>query len=179
MITHPGAPSRQRETAAVAGLLARFRTLFRIEAPGALDGGDVLQVDRVLYVGTSGRTNAAGIAQLAGLLRPFGYAVVPVAMSGCLHLKTAVTAVTDGTLLVNRSWVDTAAFAGFQLVDVDPAEPWGANALRVGDALVYPAAFPRTRERLEALGLDVRTVAVDELAKAEGAVTCCSLIFTA
>jgi len=75
--------------------------------------------------------------------------------------------------------VDTAAFAGFQLVDVDPAEPWGANALRVGDALVYPAAFPRTRERLEALGLDVRTVAVDELAKAEGAVTCCSLIFTA
>ena len=179
VITHPGAPSRQRETAAVAGALARFRTLFRIEAPGALDGGDVLQVDRVLYVGASGRTNAAGIAQLAGLLRPFGYAVVPVAMSGCLHLKTAVTAVTDGTLLVNRSWVDTAAFAGFQLVDVDPAEPWGANALRVGDALVYPAAFPRTRERLEALGLDVRTVAVDELAKAEGAVTCCSLIFTA
>jgi len=178
VITRPGAPSRQRETAAVADALARYRTLFRIEAPGALDGGDVLQVDRVLYVGASGRTNAAGIAQLAGLLRPFGYAVVPVAMSGCLHLKTAVTAVTDGTLLVNRSWVNTAAFAGFQLVDVDQAEPWGANALRVGDALVYPAAFPRTRERLEGLGLDVRTVAVDELAKAEGAVTCCSLIFT-
>jgi len=163
----------------VADALARFRTVVRIEAPGTLDGGDVLRVGRVLYVGVSGRTNAAGIAQLAERLRPFDYAVVSVAMSGCLHLKTAVTAVTDGTLLVNRSWVDPAAFTGFQLVDVDPAEPWGANVLRVGDALVYPAAFPRTRARLEALGLDVRLVEVDELAKAEGAVTCCSLIFTA
>jgi dimethylargininase len=179
VITRPGAASRQPETAVVAEALSLFRPLEWIEAPAALDGGDVLCVGRTLFVGRSGRSNDAGAAQLAERVRPFGYTVTTLAMSGCLHLKTAVTAVADDTLLVHRPWVDTAAFAAFRLVDVDPAEPMGANALRIGDTLVYPSAFPRTLERLTALGLDVRTVDVTELAKAEGAVTCCSLIFTA
>ena len=179
VIARPGAPSRRPEVSAVAAALARYRALRRIEAPGTLDGGDVLRVGRCVFVGSSGRTNAAGIAQLRLILGDYGYSVEEVPIDGCLHLKTAVTAVSDDLLLVNPEWVaadglGVRAQAG--VLEVDPAEPFGANALRVGDTIVYPAAFPRTRARLAARGLRVEPVEAGELAKAEGGVTCCSLI---
>jgi dimethylargininase len=102
-----------------------------------------------------------------------------LAVGSCLHLKTAVTRVAPETVLLNRDWVDARAFDAFERIAVDPNEPWGANALEVGGAVVYPAAFPRTRDRLLRHGLDVREVDVSELAKAEGGVTCCSLVFGA
>ncbi len=176
IIARPGAASRRPETAAVEQALAGLRPLNRIAAPATLDGGDVLRVGRTLFVGASSRTNDAAIAQLRGFVEPFGYRVVAVEVRGCLHLKSAVTEVAPRTLLVNRAWLAGEAFADFDRIDVDPGEPFAANALRVGDAIVYPAAFPGTRARLEARGLDVRAVDVSELAKAEGAVTCCSLI---
>ncbi len=178
-ITRPGAASRRAETAPIAEALRPYRRLLTLEAPGTLDGGDVLRVGRRLYVGRSSRSNAAGVAQLCALLAPYGYSVQGVPVSGCLHLKSAVTQVAADTLLANRAWVDLGAFTGLEIIDVDPAEPYAANALRVGEALVYPAAFPRTRARLEGRGLAVHTVDVSELAKAEGAVTCCSLVFEA
>jgi dimethylargininase len=153
------------------------RPLQQIQAPGTLDGGDVLVVGREVFVGASARTNRAAIDQLSGMLAPVGYTVRAVPVRGCLHLKSAVTAVAPDTLLINREWVPSEAFRGQSLVDVDPQEPHAANALIVGDAVIYPASFPRTRERLERRGLRLRSVDVDELQKAEGAVTCCSLIF--
>ena len=81
-------------------------------------------------------------------------------------------------MLINREWVPADAFAGLSLVEIDPLEPFGANALAVGSVVVYPTAFPRTRERLERRGLRVRSIDVDELQKAEGGVTCCSLVFS-
>jgi dimethylargininase len=101
-----------------------------------------------------------------------------VTVNGCLHLKSAVTQVAADTLLVNRDWLDVSAFGDLRLIDVDPEEPTAANALRIGEAVIYAAAYPRTRERLEEAGIVVHTVDVSELAKAEGAVTCCSLILT-
>lgn len=177
VITRPGAESRRAETPAVANALAAYRPLLRIEAPGTLDGGDVLVADRTVFVGRSARTNDAGIEQLRGALADFGYAVRAVAVDGCLHLKTAVTCVGDGRLLINRDWIPAEAFAGWELIDVDPGEPFAANALRIGGRIVYPDAFPRTRARLEARGVDIVPVPADELAKAEGGVTCCSLVF--
>jgi len=176
IVTRPGAESRRPEVAAIAEALRPYRTLYAIHAPGTLDGGDVLRVGRCLFVGLSTRSNAAAIEQMQALLAPQGYTVQGVPVAGCLHLKSAVTEVAPGTLLINRAWVDAAAFAGLELIDVDPAEPYAANALRVGEALIYPAAFPRTRQRLEARGLAVHPIDVSELAKAEGAVTCCSLM---
>jgi dimethylargininase len=178
VITRPGAASRRPETQAVAEALKPYRRLSYIEAPGTVDGGDVLRVGRTLFVGISGRSNRAGVAQMRALLAPFGYAVREVPVSGCLHLKSAVTQVAEDALLVNRAWVDARPFEHLRLVDVDPAEPLGANALLVGGVVVYPAAYPRTRERLEARGIACRIVDVSELAKAEGAVTCCSLILS-
>ena len=179
VVTRPGAASRRAETASVARTLARWRPLAWLEPPGTLDGGDVLALGRRVYVGRSLRSDEAGCGQLRDLLAPRGYAVVQVPVSGCLHLKSAVTALPGDRLLVNPSWVDAALFEDRGVIEVDPAEPHAANALRVGGELLFPAAFGRTRLRLEQAGIGVVTVDVSELAKAEGAVTCCSLVFEA
>jgi dimethylargininase len=176
VITRPGARSRRAETAAIADALHPIRPLRYIDAPGTIDGGDVLTFGRRVFVGESGRTNAAAIAQLRAILRPNGYTVIPVAVWGCLHLKSAITAVDGETLLINRGWTQSEPFRSFRLIDVDPSEPPAANVLRLHDRVVYPTAFPRTRARLEDHGARVVDVDVTEIAKAEGAVTCCSLI---
>ena len=177
IITRPGATSRRPETESVARALEPFRPLAFIQPPGTLDGGDLLRVGPVLYIGLSGRSNQAGVRQMRDLVEPFGYRVEGVPVAGCLHLKSAVTQVAEDALLINREWVDGQIFRALKLIDVDPVEPMGANALLVGSVAVYPSAYPRTRRRLEKAGVAVQTVDVSELAKAEGAVTCCSLIF--
>jgi dimethylargininase len=177
IITRPGAESRRTETAGVEEALKHIRLLGHIEPPGTLDGGDVLVAGRTLYVGSSERTNAAGIDQFRRLVEYFGYTVKPVAVRGCLHLKSAATLVAPDTVLLNRQWIPADAFDGLATIDVDPAEPGGANAVLVHDKLLFAEAFPRTRERLESRGCKVTAVDMSEIAKAEGAVTCCSLIF--
>ena len=176
LITRPGAESRRRETSAVAGALAAYRTLHAIQPPGTVDGGDVLVVGRRVFVGRSSRTNEAAVVQMRHLLEPLGYTVTDTVVRGCLHLKSAVTALAHDRLLVNREWIDMATFDGFTLVDVDPAEPSAANALRLADRIVLSASFPRTAERVARAGLQTHLVEATEVAKAEGAVTCCSLI---
>jgi dimethylargininase len=176
VIARPGAVSRRAETAAVEAALAPLRTIAHIEAPGTLDGGDVLAIGRMVFVGRTARTNDEGIAQLSAILAPVGYTVQGVDVTGCLHLKSAVTAVDDATVLLNPAWVSPVVFARFHVVKVDPAEPTAANVLRVGEQLVYDMSHPRTRSRLESLGRVLHVVDVSELAKAEGAVTCCSVV---
>lgn len=177
VLTRPGAPSRRGEVAGIADALRDHRPLLAIEAPGTLDGGDVLRLGRTLYVGESARSNAAGVTRLRELLAPHGYAVETVPTHGCLHLKSAVTQLDDHTVLLQPAWVERARFTGFRVIDVDPAEPHAANVVRIGDALLIPASFPRTRQRLLDAGFAVTAVDVSELQKAEGAVTCCSLVF--
>lgn len=177
VMTRPGAASRRDEGAAVAEALRAYRPLHRIEAPATLDGGDVLRVGRTLYVGQGARSNAAAVAQLQSILEPFGYRVRGVATHDCLHLKSAVTQVAGDTLLLQPQWVDRGIFDGMRIVEVDPDEAHAANALRVGGVAVLPACFPRTRQRLLDAGIGVATVDVSELQKAEGAVTCCSVLF--
>ncbi|HLI17806.1 MAG TPA: dimethylargininase [Rhodanobacteraceae bacterium] len=175
----PGAPSRRGEVESMAAMLADWRKVLWIEPPGTLDGGDVLKLGRVLHVGTTARSNSDGIAQLAHLVAPLGYRVEGVPVHGCLHLKSAVTQVAPDRLLLNPQWVDARRFSGWATVAVDPAEPHGANALRVGASVIYPASCPRTVEKLRALRIDVRSVDMSETEKAEGGVTCCSVIFDA
>ena len=178
VIACPGVSSRRDETASIAQALAAYRPLANIEPPGTLEGGDVLRVGKMVYVGLSGRSNPAGIDQLRSLIAPHGYYLKAVEMQGCLHLKSAVTLVEPKTLLINSAWVKAVYFQGMDFVEVDQEEPYGANALLVDGTVIYPASFPRTRQRLEARGIVIKTIDVAELQKAEGAVTCCSLIFT-
>jgi dimethylargininase len=176
VITRPGAPSRRAETASIAAVLGKYRDLVRIESSGTLDGGDVLRVGRSVYVGVSSRSNASGIAQLGVLLLPFGYRVLPVTMQGCLHLKSAVTQVAAETLLINSRLVDEKQFPGMRFIEVDEAEPLGANALMLGGEVIHSSSYPRTAEVLRRHGIRVRGMEMSETEKAEGAVTCCSLL---
>ena len=178
VLTRPGAESRRPEVASVASVIELWRPCVRIEAPGTLDGGDVLRVGRELFVGQSGRSNAEGISQLAAAIAPFGYRTVPVPVRGCLHLKSAVTLVAPDTLLINDEWVDRSHWPGMRFIPVAPEEPHAANALRVTDTVIHPASETGTRERLVAAGLKVVPVDVTEVQKAEGGVTCCSVIFS-
>jgi dimethylargininase len=176
ILTHPGAASRQPELDSIAVELAPHRTLVRIEPPATLDGGDVLRIGRTLYVGLSNRSGAQAVEQLARILAAYGYTVRGVPVTGCLHLKSAVSLVAENTVLLNPGWVSGEAFAALERIEVDPSEPFAANALWIDSMIVYPAACQRTRQRLQQRGLGVIPVDVSELAKAEGGVTCCSLI---
>jgi dimethylargininase len=178
VVTRLGAASRRREVDAVAAALGRYRPIQSIAAPGTMDGGDVLRVGRRLFVGLSLRTNQEAARQLRALLEPLAYSVEEMPVDKCLHLKSAVTAASDDLLVLNPAWIDPQRFAGIESVAIDPQEPAAANVLRVGDTVVCPASAPRTRQRLEARGLTVRSIDASELAKAEGAVTCISLIFS-
>jgi dimethylargininase len=176
VLTRPGAKSRRAEIPSAAQALASFRELRFLVPPGTLDGGDVLRIGRRLYVGLSGRSNEEGRAQLAALLSAFGFSVEGVAVSGCLHLKSAVTAIDDETLVVNPAWVDAGAFAARRRIEIDPEEPMAANVLALGGSVLVNASAPRTAERIAAAGYRVREVDQSELAKAESGLTCCSLL---
>jgi dimethylargininase len=183
VIARPGAVSRRVEVESAARALAKYRRLSYIEAPATLDGGDVLVTGRVVFVGITGRTSASGAGQLATILAPHGFRIVTVPVTGCLHLKSAVTLLRasrfggQAGLLLNPAWVDPALFAGFELIEVDPAEPHAANVLAIGDRVICAEAHSGTRRRLEAQGLPTLAVPAAELAKAEGGVTCCSIVF--
>jgi dimethylargininase len=176
VVTRPGAASRRAEVAAVADALAAHRPLSFIREPGTIDGGDVLVAGKRVFIGRSTRTNADAIAQMRRLLSPLGYAVCEVAIDDCLHLKSAVTTIGQQTLLLNPAWIAPAAFREFEIVTVDDREPHAANALLLRNRVVMASAYPRTADRVAASGRQVVTVDASELAKAEGAVTCCSLI---
>lgn len=176
LITNPGADSRRPEIESIARALIPYRELLQVKPPATVDGGDVLVLGKEIYVGMSTRSNRDAVDQMNQLLDTFGYRVHAVDLHDCLHLKTAVTRVDDKTLLINRGWVDMEHFEGYELIEVDPSEPFAANCLPINGSIIYPTAFPKTAKKLEARGYTIKPVTVDELAKAEGAVTCCSLI---
>ena len=171
-----GDAARRAEPAGVEPELRKYREVRRVEAPATLEGGDVLRVGRTLLVGLSQRTNAAGVSALADIARRHGYAVTAVPVRGCLHLKTACTALDERRLLVNPAWLEAGALREFELVHVPAEEPWAANVLRVGDSVCVPAGHVRVADTLRKLGLDVRLIDLSEFAKAEGGVTCLSLL---
>jgi dimethylargininase len=176
IIARPGAASRRFEVTSVADALRPEHGLAFVERPGTLEGGDVLRIGATIYVGQSSRTNAEGIRQLAEIVSAHGYSVRPVKLSGCLHLKSAVTQVAQDVVLLNSAWVDRSSFRRLQQIEVHPGEPFAANALLIGETVIYSATYDETRQRLEKNGVSVHLVEVDELQKAEGGVTCCNIL---
>ena len=148
-----------------------------IEAPATIEGGDVLRIDRTLYVGLGTRTNKAGINALAEIVEPLGYVVVAISTPGALHLKTACTGLSPSVFLANRDWIEAKALGDVQFVDVDPSEPFGGNTLTVGDTILFPAAHPKTAAKVGALGFKTALIDISEFAKAEAGLTCMSLLW--
>ena len=174
-----GTEKRRKEAPSLAAALEKFRRLAYVKLPGTLEGGDVLRIGKKIFVGMTQRTNPEGVRQLAVILEKLGYDLTAVPVDGCLHLKSAVTYLGRDTLLANRSWFDSKRLAGFECLDVDPAEPHAANALALADAVIFPASFAKTREKIEACGFQVISLDISELQKAESGLTCSSLLFEA
>lgn len=177
VITRPGATSRRAETEAVSEALHTYRDLEYIKPSGTLDGGDVLKVGSTLYVGKSCRSSAVGIGLLREIVKPYGYEVRSVQVNGCLHLKSAISIISSDTALINPSWVNPDNFEGISCLPVDPSETYGANALNLEGNVIYSTAFPKTRKLMERKGFKVISVDISELAKAEGNISCCSIVF--
>jgi dimethylargininase len=178
VITWPSPPSRRREWPVIEGALRPFRPIVRLPADAHLEGGDILRLGRTLYVGQGGRTGEAGLKALDALVRPLGYAVVPVRLGDCLHLKSACCALDVRTVLVNTAWLDASIFSRLRLVDVPSGEPGGANVLALPGATLVSAACPRTADLLRGMGYRVVSLDVSEIHKAEGGLTCMILIFS-
>jgi dimethylargininase len=172
-----GTESRREEAATIAAALEKFRRLAYIKLPGTVEGGDVLHVGKNIFVGITTRSNPEGIRQLAVILDHYGYQVTAVCVTGCLHLKSAVTELGRNTLLANRAWFDWNRMEGFEWVDVDLNEPYAGNALAIGDSVIFPASFPKTRAIIESRGFRVLPLDISELQKAESGLTCSSLLF--
>jgi dimethylargininase len=173
----PGAASRRGEVPTVAHAVSSYRSIVTISAPDTIDGGDLLVLGQSVFVGLGSRSTSGGMLQLRHHLEPYGYAVTGVPMTQCLHLKSAATAIGDDAMLCNPEWVDPGLFAAKTTIECDPKEPHSANVLRIVDELVAGIA-PGTNQRLRDAGQCVHEIDLSELAKAEGAVTCCSVLFT-
>jgi dimethylargininase len=174
VLARPGAPARRAEVAGVAGVIRSLglRTA-QIHEPGTLDGGDVLQVGRSVYVGRGGRTNGAGIRQLRALLAPLSRAVIAVPLGNVLHLKSAVTALPDGTFLLLPQLVPAGLFPAVRPVD----EEGGCHVVSLGgDQVLIAASAPRTAELIDDLGFTPVVVDISEFEKLEGCVTCLNVL---
>ena len=175
IINRVGHPSRRGEVPPVAAALAESMPTTEMEPPARLDGGDVLRVGRRLFVGMSDRSDAAGAEALAAFAGPV-WEVVPVAVEGALHLKSAVSALDDDTLLAERGRVDESAFEGFRVLRPAPGESHAANVVRLADgSMLVAASTPATAELMAAAGFEVHTVDVGEFGRADGGLSCLSI----
>ena len=177
VMASPGAESRRAETPGIEQALRNFRDVRRIDLPATLDGGDVVVAGRTILVGASARTSEAGARALQEFTAPFGYVVRRVPLRDCLHLKSACCALPDGRLLVNPHWLDRATLDGFDLLPIPPDEPFAADFATVGEIVIVSATNPLTARMIRGLGFDVRATPLTEFEKAEGGVTCLSIIF--
>jgi dimethylargininase len=177
VITRPGAPARQGEAPHMVAHLADFRPITHITAPGTLEGGDVLIVDKHVMVGLSERTNAEGARQLESALAPFGYKTSAIPVGDGLHFKSSVNHAGGKTLLVTRDFADHPALAGYDLIIIDDDEAYAGNTLFVNGTLITPEGYPKTLARLETLNRPIITLNTSEMRKMDGGLTCLSLRF--
>ena len=178
VIASMGAPSRRGEISAVEKILSLHHQISRIEPPATLDGGDVVRLGKELFVGCSSRTNAEGIESLTRIVQPFGYLVTPVAVTGSLHLTTGCSALDEETVLVNPCWIDDRPFKRFRVLRAFEEEPWAASTMRVGTRVCVEAHSPRTLQMVARHAVaDVEVLDISEFRKAEGSLSCLSILF--
>ncbi len=178
VIARSGAESRRPETAAVAAVLSNYCELVYPPPEVEFDGGDILTIRQTVYVGRSKRTNQAALDYLATLLRARDHELVPVPVAECLHLKSGVTYLGRETVLINPQWIPRELFAGYAQVEIDPLEP-GASALPIGQHLLMSSSYPRTAQRVQSQGFTPHLLDLSEFHRAEGGLTCMSILLGA
>ncbi len=177
VMTRPGALSRRGEEESLAPVLARFKPLARIEAPGTLEGGDVLEAGGRWFIGVSERTSEDGARQLGRILESNGHPWTLVPVAAGLHLKSSVNDLGDGWLIMTPTLETDATFRDFRHIVLEEEESYAANVLRVNGRIILAAGFPSVRHQLERWGLPVLEIEVSEVRKMDGGLTCMSLRF--
>jgi dimethylargininase len=177
IITNPGADSRRGEADTIESILAEYRETLRIQAPGTVDGGDVLMVGTHFFIGISDRTNRKGAEQLTSILEAYGNALTVVSVQSGLHLKSSVNYVGQNTLLATEGYADVDQFREYDKIVVDKSEKYAANTVLIDNSLIIPKGFPKTRERLLTLDLNIIELDVSEMRKMDGGLTCMSVRF--
>ncbi|MCK4762130.1 MAG: N(G),N(G)-dimethylarginine dimethylaminohydrolase [Candidatus Aminicenantes bacterium] len=178
IITNPGAAGRQGEEIEIKEALKEFyENIESIQAPGTLDGGDIMMVGGHFYIGLSARTNSDGAEQFTRILEKYGYTVSTVSLKKVLHLKTGLAYLENNNLLVTGEFVDLPIFAKFNRIVVDEAESYAANSIWVNDKVIMPAGFEKTKKAVTEAGYEVLTVDASEFRKLDGGVSCMSLRF--
>jgi len=178
VITRPGAESRRGETKSVKKAIEKFYPDLKIiSEPGVIDGGDVLQVDKDIFVGLTSRTNQEGVLQLSGFLSPFGYRVNPVTVSGMLHLKSGISYLGNDTILVVKELADIELFSAYKKIVVPENEEYAANSINVNGKILIPKGYKKTRDMLDKHGFSVIELDVSEFKKVDGGLSCLSVRF--
>jgi dimethylargininase len=173
-----GVESRRGEIPGVESVLGYYRDIKHIRLPATLEGGDVLSIENKVFVGISPRTNISGFETIKEILEPFGYQVIPLAVNGCLHLKSACVAVDDETLLVNPRWLDLQPLRDFRIIPVPEDEPAAVNSLWINSTICMHSGHQKTIDLLANLKFSIKVVDISELLKAEAGMTCSSMIFS-
>ncbi len=171
------AENRIREIQTVEPLLSQYRNLKHLELPATLDGGDVVVIDKSVFVGRSSRTNDIAFFQLDEMLKPFGYDVIRVKIQNCLHLKTGCTYIGKRTVIANPDWVDVSSFSDFTILKIDKKEAWASNTIEINGRVLCSSKFPRTNSILKKSGFVIKPIDISEFQKAEAGLTCLSLLF--
>lgn len=177
IIASMGVVSRRSETTAIASELAKYRELVYVSYPSTIEGGDVLQAGKNIFVGLSTRTNHRGVEEVVRILKALDYRIIPVPVRGSLHLTTACSLIDDETVLINPRWADADSFRGFRILNTPEDEPWGANTFRIRETVCLEASFPKTIALVHDVHDDLEVVNISEFLKAEGGLSCLSLIF--
>jgi dimethylargininase len=167
--------NRQGEVSFLADAFQSRLPVLRLQAPVFIDGGDVLQTEKAVFVGQSKRTSTEAIEALQSLTpKP----VIPIVVKQGLHLKTSVSTLGKGLLIINPAHVETEPFRNLEWIEVDEEETYAANCLAVGENVILPAGFPKLEQRIQEYGFSTLPVEINEFQKADGGVTCLSLLAT-
>lgn len=177
VITNLGAKSRRGEEDSIEPVLAKFRPTVRLKPPATVEGGDVLMVENHFFIGVSERTNLEGARALGRHLQEHGHSWTPVPVAAGLHLKSSVNYVGQGRLIVTPDFAERTEFENFPKIVIDSGEEYAANTLWVNGSLIVPRGFPKTRKKLEKLGLPIIELDTSEVRKMDGGLTCMSLRF--
>lgn len=178
VITRPGADARLGEAEAIEPALSRFRETVRIQPPGRIDGGDVLQIGSRFFIGLSDRTNEDGAGQLGAIVERHGFTWTAVSVESGLHLKSSVNFVGSNTLLTTPAMASNEAFRGFPAILLATEESYAANTLVINGHLITPRGFPRVAGALGRLGMPIVELDMSECRKMDGGLTCLSLRLT-
>ncbi|MFM1651645.1 dimethylarginine dimethylaminohydrolase family protein [Brevibacillus sp. B_LB10_24] len=178
VISNPGAPSRNGEIREMEPVLKNhYEKIYHITAPGTLDGGDVLQVDRHFYIGLSDRTNLEGAEQLQKILQSENYQATIVPLEKFFHLKTGISYLGNRVIVVAGEFVEHPDFREYTKIVVPPEEEYAANCIRVNDYVIIPAGYPQTKQKINEAGYQTIELEMSEFRKLDGGLSCLSLRF--